>query len=161
MPALLFFSKGLYVRIAIIVLALIFVLQPGMLEARHRKRSPGVRRGLARTQTRSRHRRPSHARRAVQTWRTRQQVPTPDRYRQIQQALIDKGYLHSPATGYWDQSSVDALRRFQEAQNLDPSGRLNSLSLIALGLGPKREGLLKPAPETAPRSHEQIQPENN
>jgi hypothetical protein len=33
---------------------------------------------------------------------------------------------------------VEALKRFQADQNLTPDGKLGSLSLIALGLGPKR-----------------------
>ncbi|MBI4909166.1 MAG: peptidoglycan-binding protein [Acidobacteria bacterium] len=67
-----------------------------------------------------------------------QNEPTADRYREIQQALKAKGYLQADPTGKWDNSSTDALRRFQQDQNLDASGKLDSLSLIALGLGPKR-----------------------
>ena len=67
-----------------------------------------------------------------------QNEPTPDRYREIQQALIERGYLQGGASGKWDAGSMDALRRFQEDQNLEASGKLDSLSLIALGLGPKR-----------------------
>jgi peptidoglycan hydrolase-like protein with peptidoglycan-binding domain len=64
-------------------------------------------------------------------------VPTPDRYKEIQDALAKKGYLHADPTGVWDQNSADALRRFQQDQNLQASGKLDSLSIIALGLGPK------------------------
>lgn len=88
------------------------------------------------------------------TWRSRQLAPEPERYREIQQALIDKGYLEGPATGKWDQASIDALRRFQQEQNLEPSGKINSLSLIALGLGPKYENhapaAAVPQPSEAP-----------
>jgi peptidoglycan hydrolase-like protein with peptidoglycan-binding domain len=74
-------------------------------------------------------------------------TPTPERYKEIQQALAKRGYLHGEASGKWDQESVDALRRFQHDQNLEPSGKLNSLSLIALGLGPKYEASMdKPRP---------------
>ena len=74
------------------------------------------------------------------TWRNRQLAPTPDRYREIQQALVTKGYLGpDEATGSWNQESVEALKKFQGDQKLDPSGKINSLSLIALGLGPKRD----------------------
>lgn len=73
----------------------------------------------------------------ARNWRSRQLAPTPERYREIQQALIDKGYLTAEATGRWDQASIDALRRFQQEQKLEPTGKINSLSLIALGLGPK------------------------
>jgi hypothetical protein len=67
----------------------------------------------------------------------RQTAPTPDRYREIQQALIDKGYLKSEANGVWDAPSQDALRQFQTDQKLSPTGKLSAASLIALGLGPK------------------------
>ena len=67
-----------------------------------------------------------------------QMSPTPERYREIQQALIDRGFLASAATGQWNQESVEALNRFKKEQNLKVDGKLDSLSLIALGLGPKR-----------------------
>jgi hypothetical protein len=67
-----------------------------------------------------------------------QQQPSTDRYKEIQQALMDKGYFQGPVDGAWNPGSVDALKRFQKDQNLDPDGKIGSLSLIALGLGPKR-----------------------
>ncbi len=70
-----------------------------------------------------------------------QQQPTPERNKEIQQALIDKGYLQDPPTGVWDPPSSDALKRFQTDQQLQATGKLDSLSLIRLGLGPKREPL--------------------
>lgn len=39
----------------------------------------------------------------------------------------------------WGTESVDALKRFQQDQKLEASGKLDSLSIIALGLGPKRD----------------------
>jgi hypothetical protein len=79
------------------------------------------------------------AKRTAQRRPPRQSQPTPERYREIQSALASKGYLQGEPTGQWDQSSLEALRRFQQDQNLEPSGKLDSLSLIALGLGPKHE----------------------
>jgi hypothetical protein len=74
------------------------------------------------------------------TWRNRQVAPSPERYREIQNALVAKGYLNSEdANGSWNQNSIDALKKFQGEQNLESSGKINSLSLIALGLGPRRE----------------------
>ena len=70
--------------------------------------------------------------------RLSQQAPTPDRYREIQQALASKGYFHGDPNGTWGADSADALKRFQAEQNLMPDGKITSLSLIALGLGPKR-----------------------
>ena len=70
--------------------------------------------------------------------RSYQQAPTPERYKDIQQALVSKGYFHGEPNGEWGQDSADALKHFQAEQNLTPDGKLTSLSLIALGLGPKR-----------------------
>jgi hypothetical protein len=86
------------------------------------------------------------------TWRNRQLQPTQERYKEIQQALLAKGYLQpEQANGIWDQNSADALKQFQATQNIDASGRINSLSLIALGLGPKHEDTLpKPQPAAQP-----------
>jgi peptidoglycan hydrolase-like protein with peptidoglycan-binding domain len=67
-----------------------------------------------------------------------QQQPTPDRYKEIQQALADKGYFSGSPDGVWSATSTDALKRFQHDQNLNEDGKVDSLSLIALGLGPKR-----------------------
>lgn len=71
----------------------------------------------------------------------RQQQPEPERIREIQQALKDRGYPLE-VNGAWDASTVDALKGFQTDQkieNLSGKGKLDSLTLIALGLGPKRE----------------------
>jgi peptidoglycan hydrolase-like protein with peptidoglycan-binding domain len=65
-----------------------------------------------------------------------QQAPTPERYIEIQQALIERGYLTGPATGKWGPECAEALKRFQQDHNLEPTGKLNALTLIALGLGP-------------------------
>jgi hypothetical protein len=80
------------------------------------------------------------------SWRSRQMAPTPERYQEIQNALVAKGYLKSEdAHGSWNENSVDALKRFQTEQNLESTGKINSLSLIALGLGPKHDAPVKPA----------------
>lgn len=86
----------------------------------------------------------------AQTWRNRQQAPSPERYKEIQQALADKGYLKATPSGVWDSESVEALRRFQQDQNLESSGKLDSISLIALGLGPKRDAPAVTPPNARP-----------
>ena len=91
-------------------------------------------------------RRRSVSRGATGNWR-----PTPQRYKEIQDALAAKGYLKpEDANGTWNQASVDALKKFQAGQNLDSTGKINSLSLIALGLGPKRETPPPKPPAEAP-----------
>jgi hypothetical protein len=84
--------------------------------------------------------------------RYRQTTPTPERYREIQQALADKGYLKSEPNGVWDAQSTDALSRFQADRKLTPTGKITSASLIGLGLGPKSAAdPAKPA-EVLPKS---------
>jgi hypothetical protein len=77
--------------------------------------------------------------------------PDPERYQQIQQALAGKGYFKGAVNGQWGDDSVDALKRFQLDQKLDNDGRLNALTLIGLGLGPKHDhDLSSPRPALAP-----------
>ena len=106
-----------------------------------KKKATPTRKGAA-TRSASSRGKKTPAKRGV-TWRNRQTSPTPDRYREIQGALASKGYLKpEDATGTWNQTSADAMKKFQTEQNLDSTGKINSLSLIALGLGPHRD----PAP---------------
>jgi peptidoglycan hydrolase-like protein with peptidoglycan-binding domain len=66
--------------------------------------------------------------------------PAPERLAEIQRALKQRGYYQGEADGKWDDASTSALKRFQADQNLRQDGKIGSLSLIALGLGPKRGG---------------------
>jgi peptidoglycan hydrolase-like protein with peptidoglycan-binding domain len=68
-------------------------------------------------------------------------TPTPERYREVQQALADKGYYNGAIDGSWDPECVEALKRFQGDQNLPVDGKLGARSLIGLGLGPRHEPL--------------------
>jgi peptidoglycan hydrolase-like protein with peptidoglycan-binding domain len=92
----------------------------------------------------SKRRAASSKRRRATTWRNRQLQPTAERYAEIQRALADKGYLKGEPNGKWGPESVDALRSFQRDQNLEPSGKIDSVSLIALGLGPKYQTAAAP-----------------
>lgn len=99
----------------------------------------------------------SHARvrtaryRAQAARRVYPQAPTPERYKDIQQALCEKGYFRGSINGQWSADSVDALKRFQSEQGLEPDGKLGALSLIALGLGPKRMTAQSTPPVSVPR----------
>ncbi len=91
--------------------------------------------GVKSTQkTKKRRRRPVHAAPSYQLH------PDPDRYRQIQQALADRGYFTGQVNGEWSDDSVAALRHFQSDQKLDGDGKIDALSLKALGLGAKHDG---------------------
>ncbi len=67
-----------------------------------------------------------------------QSAPTTERTKEIQSTLAQKGYLSGEPSGAWDADSITAMKRFQKDQNLEADGKFNALSLIALGLGPKR-----------------------
>ncbi|HKD08508.1 MAG TPA: peptidoglycan-binding domain-containing protein [Bryobacteraceae bacterium] len=69
----------------------------------------------------------------------RQAAPTPERYKEIQQALADKGYLKTAPSGVWDAQSMEAMRQYQTDRKLEPSGKLTAAALIDLGLGPRNE----------------------
>jgi Putative peptidoglycan binding domain len=92
----------------------------------------------------------------AQTWRNRQAAPTSSRYKEIQQALADKGYLKAEANGVWDAQSEEALKQFQTEKNLPPTGKITSQSLIGLGLGPKA-----PDPITTPPKPDATPPASN
>lgn len=66
--------------------------------------------------------------------------PDPERYQEIQKALADRGYFKGEVNGKWGDDSTDALKHFQADQKLPDDGKINSLSLIGLGLGPKHNG---------------------
>jgi len=78
----------------------------------------------------------------------RQAAPSSERYKEIQEALVAKGYMTTPPNGQWDENSQDAMRKFQSAQNLSVSGKLSSRSIIALGLGAP-SAAVPPAAQTA------------
>jgi hypothetical protein len=77
--------------------------------------------------------------------------PDADRLREIQQAMADKGYFKGEVNGVWTADSVDALKRFQSEQKLMPDGKINALSLIGLGLGPKHDGSVAALPSEKPK----------
>lgn len=78
--------------------------------------------------------------------------PDPARYQQIQQALAERGYFKGEVNGQWGDDSVDALKRFQADQKMLDDGKISSLTLIGLGLGPKHNGstVSSTASSTAP-----------
>lgn len=117
-----------------------------------RKSTPTAKRGKSTATASAKTRKPEpKARPAVVAHRSTQQAPTPERYREIQQALADKGYYQGPVNGSWGPDSASALQRFQKERNLYESGKLDSLSLIALGLGPKRNLSARSASEARPK----------
>ena len=75
-----------------------------------------------------------------------QEAPTPERINEIQEALASKGAFTGTPTGQWDDSTVDAMKKFQASHGLDPTGKLDALTLQKLGLGSQTAGLAAPTP---------------
>ena len=75
-----------------------------------------------------------------------QKAPTPDRISEIQQALAKDGSFTGKPNGRWDDSTMEATRKFQEAHGLNPTGKLDAKTLQQLGLGSQTAGVAPPMP---------------
>ncbi len=62
----------------------------------------------------------------------------PARASQIQQALINKGYLSGEPSGVWDSQSAAAMQRLQADNGWQTKITPDSRALIKLGLGPQQ-----------------------
>lgn len=78
------------------------------------------------------------------SWRRGQQKMDSERARQVQEALIREHYLMGEPNGVWDQSSENAMIRFQAANGWQTKVVPDSRALIKLGLGPNQDHLLNP-----------------
>lgn len=72
--------------------------------------------------------------------------PTPDRISQIQSALARGGYYQGDPNGKWDANTIEATERFQSANGLDSTGKLDAPTLQKLGLGSDIAGVSAPKP---------------
>jgi len=77
----------------------------------------------------------------------RQLAPDPARIKEIQQALAREGFYQGEPTGKWDEATVAAMKNFQQSKSLQPTGKIEALSLQKLGLGSPVAGLAPPAPQ--------------
>ncbi|MBV9886778.1 MAG: peptidoglycan-binding protein [Acidobacteria bacterium] len=73
-----------------------------------------------------------------------QMAPTSERITEIQQALAKDGSYSATPTGKWDDNTVDAMKKFQTTHALNPSGKLDALTLEKLGLGSTTAGVAEP-----------------
>jgi peptidoglycan hydrolase-like protein with peptidoglycan-binding domain len=97
----------------------------------------------------------AHRKRApkkLSRWEKGQKAPTPDRISEIQQALAKDGSFTGTPNGKWDDSTVEAMRKFQDAHGLNPSGKLDAKTLQQLGLGSQTAGVAAPLPPTSSTS---------
>jgi peptidoglycan hydrolase-like protein with peptidoglycan-binding domain len=81
-----------------------------------------------------------------------QKAPDPERISEIQTALAKDGSFSGKSSGKWDSSTIDAMKKFQEAHGLSPSGKLDAKTLQKLGLGSQTAGLAPPMPPVSSSS---------
>jgi peptidoglycan hydrolase-like protein with peptidoglycan-binding domain len=82
-----------------------------------------------------------------------QRRPESKRIREIQQALINVGYLRGSPTGKWSTATREAMKRYQTDHGFKVTGRPEAKSLMKLGLGPhplppETDPSLNPSPTT-------------
>ena len=73
-----------------------------------------------------------------------QQKIDPQRAQEIQAALIREHYLSGEAAGTWNESSEEAMRRYQADHGWQSKTVPDARALISLGLGPSHDHLLNP-----------------
>jgi peptidoglycan hydrolase-like protein with peptidoglycan-binding domain len=78
-----------------------------------------------------------------------QKAPAPERISEIQQALAKDGSFRGTSNGKWDDSTVEAMKKFQAGHGLNPSGKLDAQTLQKLGLGSQTAGVAAPMPPVA------------
>jgi hypothetical protein len=76
--------------------------------------------------------------------------PSADRIEQIQRALSRSGFYQGDPTGRWDANTIGAMKSFQQAHGITPTGKIDALSLQQLGLGSDIAGLAPPRPVISP-----------
>jgi hypothetical protein len=80
---------------------------------------------------------PSKARQAAASRARRAHLrPEPERIQEIQQALVQAGYLNATPNGRWDDQTREAMRRYQTDHGFPVTGLPEAKSLMKLGLGP-------------------------
>jgi peptidoglycan hydrolase-like protein with peptidoglycan-binding domain len=89
-----------------------------------------------------------------------QKAPTVERVSEIQQALAKNGSYSGSPNGKWDDSTVNAMKKFQAGHGLNPSGRLDAKTLQQLGLGSQTAGVAPPTPSAKYSAASRLQAES-
>ena len=133
--------KALYLGLALLVTAGSGVLAKTS-DAPAQSQSSNKAKASASTSGKSAH----HSSKKVSSRRKQkgQTAPTPDRISEIQNALAkNESYANTP-NGKWDDATVEGMKKFQGAHGLNPSGKLDALTLQKLGLGSQTAGVAEP-----------------
>lgn len=75
-----------------------------------------------------------------------QMAPTPDRVREIQEALQKDGSYEGDPTGKWDDATTEAMKKYQDKNGFPVTGKIDALSLNKMGLGAETAGKGAPLP---------------
>jgi peptidoglycan hydrolase-like protein with peptidoglycan-binding domain len=75
-----------------------------------------------------------------------QAAPTSDRIREIQAALQKDGSYNGEPNGKWDAATTDAMRKYQDKNGVNPTGKIDAISLNKMGLGSETAGKGAPVP---------------
>jgi hypothetical protein len=78
-----------------------------------------------------------------------QAAPTPDRIKEIQTALQKDGSYEGTPTGKWDAETMDAMKKYQDKKGLNPTGKIDAVTLNKLGLGSGTAGKGAPVPSAS------------
>ena len=81
-----------------------------------------------------------------------QKAPAPERISEIQEALARDGSYTGTPNGKWDDQTVAAMKKYQQAHGLNPSGKLDAHTLQQLGLGSQTAGVAAPMPPVSSSS---------
>jgi len=87
-------------------------------------------------------------------------APTPDRIMEIQSALARENAYDGEPNGKWDPLTIEAMKKFQSENGLDPTGKIDALTLQKLGLGSEVAGKGAPTPPTGPEPGSSSNSEN-
>src|SRR6202522_801949 len=79
-----------------------------------------------------------------------QKAPTASRISEIQTALSRGGYFEGEPNGKWDSNTIGAMQKFQSANGLNSSGKIDATTLQKLGLGSSTAGVDAPKPIKKP-----------
>jgi peptidoglycan hydrolase-like protein with peptidoglycan-binding domain len=130
-----------------LALMLLLTAGPGVAAASVNPQTASRGKSAASSSAKKSHRK--KASRKLSRWEKGQKVPGPDRITEIQQALAKDGSFSGTPNGKWDDTTVSAMRKFQDAHGLNPSGKLDAKTLQKLGLGSQTAGVAAPLPPTS------------